>query len=140
VGDPTISGSDPSGSDLTSGLLRLVAALELASEHPLGTAIVKEAAAHLTLPAAARFESVTGQGVAGEIEGHTVVGGTPTFLSDRGVDVSVLDADAAVMRSEGQTIVFEASTAGLLVCSRLPIASKPRRARRSPHFVRTAFT
>ena len=94
------SASDPS-------LLRLVAALELASEHPLGTAIVKEARGrNLTLPAVARFESVTGQGVAGEIEGHTVVAGTPTFLTDRGVDVSVLDADAAALRSEGQTIVF----------------------------------
>jgi Cu+-exporting ATPase len=96
----------PPGPDPTQGL-RLVAALELASEHPLGTAIVKEARGrNLTLPAVARFESVTGQGVAGEIEGHTVVAGTPTFLSDGGVDVSVLDADAAALRSEGQTIVF----------------------------------
>jgi len=112
--DPYTLGSAPvrpvprsPGSDPTPGLLRLIAALELASEHPLATAIVKEARErNLTLPAVARFESVTGQGVAGEIEGHTVVAGTQAFLSDRGVDVSALDADVAALRSEGQTIVF----------------------------------
>ena len=42
----------------------------------------------------------------GEIEGHIVLAGTQTFLDDRGIDVSSLDADAAALRSEGQTIVF----------------------------------
>jgi len=98
-------GSDPSeGSD---PLLRLVGALEQASEHPLGQAIVHEARArHLTLPSVTKFESVTGQGVAGEIDGHVVLAGTRTFLYDRGVDVSLLDDDAAALRRDGHTIVF----------------------------------
>ena len=95
------------GSDPTVTLLRLVAALEQASEHPLGVAIVDAARLNkLTLPPVARFESVTGQGVSGEIEGHIVLAGTNTFLHDRGIDVSSLDADAVALRSEGQTIVF----------------------------------
>jgi len=94
-------------SDPTLNVLRLVAALEQGSEHPLAAAIVEEAKTrNLTLPPVARFESVTGQGVVGEVDGHQVAVGTKTFLHDRGVDVSVPDADASALRSEGQTIVF----------------------------------
>jgi Cu+-exporting ATPase len=111
------AGSDPVGSDPAIELLRVVAALEQASEHPLGLAIVEAAHARgLTLPPVARFESVAGQGVAGEVDGHTVIAGTQTFLSDRGIDVSVLDAEASALRSDGHTIVFagvDARPAGL---------------------------
>ncbi len=105
-GRPSVSRIVPAeaGSDPSVNLLRIVAALEQASEHPLGVAIVEEARTrNLTLPAVARFESVTGQGVVGEVEGHQVIAGTKTFLYDRGVDVSVLDADgvrAAQRRSD----------------------------------------
>jgi P-type Cu+ transporter len=88
-------------------LLRIVAALEQASEHPLGQAIVHEARSRrLTLPAVTKFESTTGQGVAGEIDGHTVLAGTKTFLSDRGIDVAALEDDATRRRDEAQTIVY----------------------------------
>ena len=88
-------------------MLQLVGALEQASEHPLGQAIVHEARSRqLALPPVTKFESVTGQGVAGEIDGHVVLAGTRTFLYDRGVDVSLLDDDAAALRREGHTIVF----------------------------------
>jgi len=101
--------SRPGSPDPASDLLRIVAALEQASEHPLAQAIVHEARSRqLTLAPVNKFESVTGQGVAGEIEGHVVLAGTKTFLSDRGIDVSVLENEAARLRSEGQTIVFAA--------------------------------
>jgi P-type Cu+ transporter len=110
----------PTGSD-SGYLLRIVAALEQASEHPLAQAIVHEARSqHLTLPPVNKFESVTGRGVAGEIEGHVVLAGTKTLLSDRGIDVSVLDDEAARLRSEGHTIVFAAidgKPAGLFAIS-----------------------
>ena len=100
---PAQAGSDP------RDLLRIVAALEQASEHPLAHAIVQEARSRqLTLPSVTRFESVTGQGVTGEVEGHIVVAGTKTFLLDRGVDVSLVEDEASKMRSEGHTIVFAA--------------------------------
>ena len=90
-------------------LLRIVAALEQASEHPLAQAIVHEARSReLTLAPVTKFESIAGQGVAGEIEGHLVLAGTKTFLSDRGVDVAQLDDEAARLRSDGNTIVFAA--------------------------------
>src|SRR6185369_16502269 len=82
-------------------------ALEQASEHPLAQAIVHEARSRqLTLPSVTKFESVTGQGVAGEIEDHVVLAGTKTFLYDRGIDVAALEDEASRLRSEGQTIVF----------------------------------
>jgi len=90
-------------------LLGIVAALEQASEHPLAQAIVHEARSReLTLAPVTKFESIAGQGVAGEIEGHLVLAGTKTFLSDRGVDVAQLDDEAARLRSDGNTIVFAA--------------------------------
>jgi P-type Cu+ transporter len=97
----------PTTTDPALDLVRLVAALEQASEHPLGVAIVE--AAHLnklTLPAVARFESVTGQGVSGEVDGHVVLAGTKGFLTDRGVDVSLLEEEAATLRAQGQTVVL----------------------------------
>src|SRR5204863_1684356 len=76
-------------------------------EHPLAAAIVHEARSRqLTLPPVTRFESVTGQGIAGEIERHIVLAGTKTFLYDRGIEVASLDDEAAALRSEGHTIVF----------------------------------
>jgi Cu+-exporting ATPase len=111
-----VAGSDPS-----LNLLRIVAALEQASEHPLAQAVVHEARSRqLTLPPVFKFESVTGQGVAGEVEGHVVLVGTKTFLDDRGVDVSVLEGEASGLRSEGHTIVFAAidgKPAGLFAIS-----------------------
>ena len=90
-------------------LLGIVAALEQASEHPLAQAIVHEARSReLTLAPVTKFESIAGQGVAGEIEGHLVLAGTKTFLSDRGVDVAQLDDEAAQLRRDGNTVVFAA--------------------------------
>ena len=109
--DPTSTRSDPETRtiDVNSRLLRIVGALEQASEHPLAQAIVHEARARqLTLPTVTRFESITGQGVAGEIEGHVVLVGTKTFLHDRGVDVAPLEDEASRLRTEGQTIVYTA--------------------------------
>ncbi len=97
--------SDPETT--ASDLLRIVAALEQGSEHPLGVAIVHEARSRqLTLPPVTQFESVTGQGVAGDVDGQIVLAGTKTFLDDRGVDTSVMEDEASRLRSEGHTIVF----------------------------------
>jgi len=97
----------PAASDTASDLLRLVAAVEQGSEHPLGAAIVEAARArNLTLSPVTDFESVTGHGVSGEVEGHVVIAGTQTFLADRGVDMSALDADASALRSDGHTVVM----------------------------------
>jgi P-type Cu+ transporter len=108
-------------SDPTADLLRITAALEQASEHPLGQSIVHEARSRqVTLPPVNKFGSVTGQGVAGEIEDHVVLAGTKAFLYDRGIDVAALEDQTSRLRGEGQTIVFvgiDGKPAGFLAIS-----------------------
>ena len=90
-------------------LLRLAGALEQASEHPLGAAIVRAARDRgIALPSIDRFESVAGQGIHGIADGHPVIVGTRAFLAARGVDMSRLDRDAAALGGEGQTVVYAA--------------------------------
>lgn len=110
-------------------LVRLVAALEQGSEHPLGAAIVAAARERqIALPQVTRFESVTGQGVTGEVGGRTVVAGTRAFLAGRGIDLSPLERDAAALAADGHTIVFAAldgRAAGLFAIADRIKASTP---------------
>lgn len=99
-------------------LLRLAASLERASEHPLATAIVKAAEERLLeLVQTDGFESVTGQGVTGNVDDHQVLLGNRRLLEGREIDPLPLVKDAEQLRSEGQTVMFAAvdgKLAGLL--------------------------
>ena len=69
-----------------ANILRLTASLERGSEHPLGEAIVKGAAARkLTLEDAEAFVAIPGHGVSGKIEKHNVLFGNAKLMRDRGV-------------------------------------------------------
>jgi len=88
-------------------LLRLAAGLERGSEHPLAAAVVAVAQERgATLPDARDFRSVTGQGVAGTVDGRAVAVGTRDFLAGLGVDPGVLVERAEGLRREGQTVVL----------------------------------
>jgi Cu+-exporting ATPase len=90
-------------------VLRLGAALEQASEHPLAAAIVSGARErNLPVPASAAFESVTGRGVTGSVEGRTVFIGNATLMQENGVDISRLGANADRQRQAGETVMFVA--------------------------------
>jgi Cu+-exporting ATPase len=99
-------------------LLRLAAALERGSEHPLAAAIVEGAEERgLKLSAAEDFASHTGKGVTGRVEGRRVALGNKILLADLGVDPSSLVERADEMRSEGQGVMFVAvdgEAAGLI--------------------------
>jgi len=100
-------------------MLRLAAGLERASEHPLASAVVEGAKARgLTdLPAVAGFHSLTGKGVAGDVDGHAVVLGNAALLADRGIDSAGLAPAAEALRRQGQTVMLVAvdgRPAGLL--------------------------
>jgi Cu+-exporting ATPase len=101
-----------------SELLRLAAGLERASEHPLAAAIVAGAEARgLEIPAAEEFESVTGKGVTGRVDGRRVALGNRALLDQLGIDPGELAARAEQLRGEGQTVMFVAvdgRAAGLL--------------------------
>src|SRR4029077_3094719 len=99
-------------------ILRLAATLERGSEHPLASAIVKGAEERgIVLGSANGFESMTGQGVRGRVDGSEVVLGNRRLFEDLGINPGALAQRAEVLRGEGQTVVFVAvnsKIAGLL--------------------------
>jgi Cu+-exporting ATPase len=90
-----------------TSLLRLAASLERGSEHPLAAAIVKGAdERQVTLSAAEKFESVTGKGVKGVVDGKAVALGNLALMKDLHVDPGDLAARAETLRTDGQTVMF----------------------------------
>ena len=88
-------------------LLRLAAAVERASEHPLGAAVVAAAEARgLDVPSVADFDAPSGKGVSGKVGGRLVVIGNAAFMTARGVDVSTLTARADDLRRDGATAIY----------------------------------
>jgi len=97
-----------SGIDETA-LLRFVASIERASEHPLAAAIVKAAEERkVSLVDVKEFASVTGTGVVGVVEGKAVAVGSAALLREQSIDVSSLEDRADALRREGQTVVLVA--------------------------------
>ncbi|MFD0666406.1 copper-transporting P-type ATPase [Ramlibacter sp. MAHUQ-53] len=90
-------------------LLRKLASVERASEHPLALAVVQEAQARrLALPDAQAFDSPLGKGVLGTVEGVAVLCGGARFLAERGVDAAPLQPAAEAQRARAATVVFVA--------------------------------
>jgi Cu+-exporting ATPase len=92
-----------------STLLRLVAAVEMASEHPLAAAIIRGARAKQVDPApGGTFQSITGKGATGLVEGRQVAVGNAALMGDLGVETGELVSRAESLRHDGQTVVFVA--------------------------------
>jgi Cu+-exporting ATPase len=99
-------------------LLHLAGSLEKGSEHPLAAAIVAGASEKgVNLANAAAFESHTGKGVSGQVDGHPVSLGNRKLLDDFGINAGEFSAQADKLRAEGHTVMFVAvdgKAAGLL--------------------------
>jgi Cu+-exporting ATPase len=92
-------------------LLRLAATLERSSEHPLAAAIVKgveERDYSLGNMGAANFQSITGKGVVGQIEGREIVVGNQSLFADLKINAGALGTQADDLRREGHTAVLVA--------------------------------
>jgi len=88
-------------------LLRLAATLEKSSEHPLASAIVAGSVERgISVADAAGFESITGKGVKGEIDGRQVAVGNQSLLDELRLDAGELTEKAETLRTNGQTIMF----------------------------------
>lgn len=103
-------------------LLVAAAAVEQQSEHPLASAIVRGAQdRQLTLARVANFQSTTGGGVRGEVNGRLVLVGKPQFLKTQNIrDLDKLESKAAELQAQGQTAIFVAidgRVAGILAVS-----------------------
>jgi Cu+-exporting ATPase len=117
-GKPKLVTLDPAEGWDEKGLLRLAASLERGSEHPLAAAIVSGAQDRgVELAGTESFESVTGKGVKGRVDGHSVSLGNRKLFESLGIDPGELAGKAEARRKEGQTVMFIAAdgkAAGLL--------------------------
>jgi len=88
-------------------MISLAASLEQASEHPLAAAIVNAAKANkIPLKDVSGFESTTGRGIRGQLDGKKIAIGSEQFLGELGVSLSLLAGDAGELRRKGQTVAF----------------------------------
>ena len=99
-------------------MIRLAAGLERASEHPLGEAVVHAGEERgLSIPPVTEFQSETGRGVTGLVDGRRVVLGTAAMLESHGLATSGLEDQLTELTARGETPVFvgiDGETAGLL--------------------------
>lgn len=106
-GKPRLTQVLPAASMSESELLRVAASLERSSEHPLAAAIVQGAQERGLHPSSVGgFQSFTGEGVAGHVDGREVVLGNASLLSSRNIDVALLTAKADELRQQGQTVML----------------------------------
>ncbi len=117
-------------------VLRLAASLDQGSEHPLADAIVSAAREQgLPLAKPADFESGSGIGVRGMVEGRRLALGNTTLMEQEGVDVAALRTDAERLRGEGASVMHlavDGRLAGLLAVTD-PVKSSTPEAIRTLH-------
>ncbi|WP_369720224.1 heavy metal translocating P-type ATPase [Bradyrhizobium sp. LLZ17] len=116
-GKPKVVSIVPAAGFAADDILRLAASVERASEHPLADAIVRAAMQkHLALAPVEQFDSPTGKGATGKVDGKTIVLGNARYLSSIGIETKALDAEAERLRGDGATVInmaIEGALAGL---------------------------
>ncbi|KFL30597.1 haloacid dehalogenase [Devosia riboflavina] len=106
-GRPAVTAIIPASGFTEEEVLRLAASVERASEHPLALAIVRAAEERgLVIAPVADFDSPTGKGALGVVEGKTIPLGNEKFLAEQGVDVAPLAEQADRLREDGATAIF----------------------------------
>ena len=108
-GKPTVESVIAVSGGNETELVRLAASLEQGSEHPLGSAIVAAAKTNnINLASATDFQSRTGLGISGKVDGKIISVGNDKFLQETGASIDALKHDAAELRRNGQTVIFVA--------------------------------
>ena len=117
-GKPTLTGISTINGFVENDLLRLVASVERASEHPLAGAVLSAADERkITLSAAIDFDAPSGKGVSATVEGMMIIIGNAAIMTDRKINISALESVADDWRRHGATTIFVAvdgRLAGLL--------------------------
>ena len=107
TGKPELTTIEVATGHTEETLLRLAASLERGSEHPLAAAIVAGAEArNVAFAEVSDFDSVTGKGVTGKVDGDTVALGNVAMMDDLGVSTDELRDRAEELRGRGQTVIF----------------------------------
>jgi Cu+-exporting ATPase len=117
-GKPKLVATAPAADWRENDILRLAAAVEKASEHPLARAILAAAAERGIAPAAVSdFASPAGKGVTGRVDGRALALGNSAFLGELGIATAAMESDAERLRQDGATVVslaVDGRLAGLL--------------------------
>jgi P-type Cu+ transporter len=109
LGQPKVVAVVPASGFDEAEVLRLGAALERASEHPLARAVLEAAGTrNLAVPDARGFQSSPGKGVIGMVERRRVALGSARFLKEVGVPTGTLDAPAESLSRDGSTLIYGA--------------------------------
>jgi Cu+-exporting ATPase len=128
-GKPAVTAIVPAPNYTEAEVLRLAASVERASEHPLAVAVVRAAEERgVAMAPVTDFDSPTGKGALGRVEEKRVALGNAKFLSELGVNVEPLAAQAENLRNEGATAIFMAvdgAVAGALAIADPLKASTP---------------
>jgi Cu+-exporting ATPase len=106
-GKPKVVAVVPATGFEDSEALRLAASVEQASEHPLAAAVVASAKdRRLALSQVSAFDSPTGKGVVGMVDGRHITLGNAKFLREIGIATADLDDEAERLRADGATAIF----------------------------------
>lgn len=108
-GKPQVTELRPAEGFDEKELLRLAAGLERGSEHPLANAIVEKAKQEkLELPKASDFDSPSGKGVTGKLDGKKVALGNRSLMESEQIDIADWTDQAEELRGDGATVIFAA--------------------------------
>ena len=128
-GKPKVVAVVPAAGFAEDDILRLAASVERASEHPLADAIVRAAREkQLTLGQVEQFDSPTGKGATGKVDGKTIVLGNAKYLTSIGIETKTLDTEAERLRGDGATVInmaVDGQLAGLFAIADPVKASTP---------------
>ena len=129
-GKPVFKKATPLGDYQADEVLRLAASLDQGSEHPLAAAIVTAARDRgLDLSRAQDFESSSGIGVRGSVEGKQLALGNTALMQQLGIATSVVSKEAEALRAEGASVMFlaaDGTLVGLLAVSDTVKTSTPQ--------------
>lgn len=128
-GKPKVVTIVPAAGFAEDDILRMAASVERASEHPLADAIVRAAKEkQLALGQVEQFDSPTGKGATGKVDGKTIVLGNARYLASIGIDTTTLDGEAERLRGDGATVInmaVDGQLAGLFAIADPVKASTP---------------
>jgi Cu+-exporting ATPase len=128
-GKPKVVSTVPATGFQETDILRLAASVERASEHPLADAIVRAARErNLDLSKVDEFDSPTGKGATGRVDGKTVLLGNSNFLTSLGIETQPLNEQGERLRGDGATVIniaVDGKLAGLFAIADPVKASTP---------------
>ncbi len=109
AGKPTLTDFQVQTGFEPEQVLRIVASVEAKSEHPIAVAIVQAAAQkNINLLPVNAFNTITGSGIAAEVEGQIVQIGADRYMQQVGLNVDAFEAEAARLGQEGKTPIYVA--------------------------------